>query len=114
MFQMFFSSLENSQLVCPVSVWGGALLEQTSPCLGPQMGNRSTFMVHFYFIAGRKKPENMEGGRSLLLILIMAACFYGNGAQGTGGGEFSTYQHTYVHQTGMCGVCVCLYVQKFM
>lgn len=62
----------------------------TAPHPGPQMATRSTFMSHFDFVTGRQKPENMEGRRSLLLILILilAACFYGNTAQRTGGCDY--------------------------
>lgn len=63
------------------------------------MGTRSTFMVRFEFVTGGQKPENMEGRQSLLPILILAACFYGNTAQQTGGCDYvavtslPAYQH---------------------
>lgn len=70
-----------------------------SPRRGHQMGTRSTFRVHFDFVTEGQKPENMEGRRSLLLILMLAACFYGNAAQQTGGCDYvavislPAYQH---------------------
>lgn len=58
-------------------------------------------MVHFDFVAGRQKPENMKRRRSLPLILILAACFYGNGAQRTGGCDYVavTLLHSLQHIT---------------
>ena len=50
-----------------------------------------------FCVVGREKPESrssMEGRRGLLLSLIMAACFYGNAAQMTGGYDNADHDWT--------------------